>query len=61
MANLLPFQPNHRTHKRLREKREQEKRRLIAKIGINQEDAPLFDEYLKFMVYSLGIGKNEPY
>ena len=49
--NILPFKPVHKTHERLRKKREAEKQRLIQKIGIHSEDAPLFSELLRFLAY----------
>ena len=49
--NLIPFKPNHRTHERNRLARVKERERLIKKIGVNPDDAPLYDEELKFMVY----------
>ena len=51
MADLIPFTPNHKTAERLRAKRQATKQRLIEKIGINHDDAPLFDEYINFMVH----------
>ncbi len=48
---ILPFKPVHRTYERLRKKREAEKQRLIEKIGIRNEDAPLFSELLRFLAY----------
>jgi hypothetical protein len=48
---VLPFRPNQRTYERQRRARAKERERLIAKIGIRAEDAPLYDEYLSFMVY----------
>lgn len=49
--NVIPLRPNAKTHERLRRQREQTKQRLIAKIGINLEDAPLYDEELRFLAY----------
>jgi len=49
--NILPFKPVHKTHERLRKKREAERQRLIGKIGIRNEDAPLFSELLRFLAY----------
>jgi len=49
--NLIPLKSNARTHKRLREARQADKLRLIAKIGIELEDAPLFNEELRFLAY----------
>ena len=51
MPNLIPMKSNARTHKRLREAREADKLRLITKIGIELEDAPLFNEELRFLAY----------
>jgi hypothetical protein len=54
---VLPFTPNYHTAKRLKAKREAEKKCLIAKIGINPADAPLFDEELAFMAYMASLGQ----
>ena len=51
--NLIKFKANSRTHERRRKAREQERMRLIRKIGIRPEDAPLFSEELRFMVYQM--------
>lgn len=51
MGEIVKLQANYFTHRRMREKREAAKRRLIQKIGIRSEDAPLFDEMLKMMAY----------
>jgi hypothetical protein len=53
--NVLPFKPVHKTHERMRNKREAEKQRLIQKIGICNEDAPLFSELLRFLAYEESI------
>lgn len=55
---IIPLKPNSRTHDRKRRIREQEKQRLIRKIGIDLEDAPLFDEELRFMVYEAQTRQN---
>ena len=57
MPNLIPFTPNHRTAARLKAKREAAKRRLIERIGINREDAPLYDEELAFWAYQESLKK----
>jgi len=51
MGDIVPLKPNAKTHERRRREREQEKQRLIARIGINPDDAPLFDEELRFLAY----------
>ena len=43
--NILPVKPVHKTHERLRRKREAEQQRLIGEIGIRSEDAPLLKIY----------------
>ena len=50
-ATVLPIRPNARTHERLRRQRQADRDRLIARIGIRHEDAPLFDEELRFLAY----------
>ena len=45
-ATIHQFRPNARTHDRLRRQRQEAKDRLVAKIGIRLEDAPLFEEEL---------------
>ena len=57
MTNLLPLKPNHRTAQRLREAREREKDRLIKQIGINHEDAPLYEEELRLLAYERSLGR----
>ena len=43
------------TYQRQRAYREAEKLRLVMKIGIKPEDAPLYSEELRFMVYQAGL------
>jgi len=54
---ILQLKPNHITHRRLRERREREKARLIRKIGVRLEDAPLYDEQLRFLAYEESLRK----
>jgi hypothetical protein len=54
---ILQLKPNHITHKRLREHREKEKLRLMRKIGVRLEDAPLYDESLRFLAYEESLRK----
>ena len=42
-ATVHPIRPNSHTHERLRRQRQEVKDRLVAKIGIDPDDAPLFD------------------
>jgi hypothetical protein len=58
MADLIPFKPNQKTYDRMRQKREQEKKRLINKIGVCHQDAPLFSEWIRFLAYCESIGRN---
>ena len=55
--NLIPLKPNARTHQRLREAREADKLRLIARIGVHLADAPLFEEELRFIAYQESLRK----
>ncbi len=52
---VIPFKPVYRTLERLRKKRELERERLIAKIGMRYEDAPLFAEELRFLAYEASL------
>lgn len=56
---IVAFAPNHRTHERKRHTREAEKARIIQKIGMNPDDAPLFEEELRFMAYQASMDKSE--
>jgi hypothetical protein len=55
MGDLIAFRANLRTYQRQRAYREAERLRLIMRIGIDPQDAPLFDEELKFMVYQASL------
>jgi hypothetical protein len=55
--NLIPLAPNARTHERKRLARQQERERLIRRIGIRLEDAPLYSEELRFLAYMESLGK----
>jgi hypothetical protein len=55
--NLIPLAPNARTHERKRLARQKERQRLIDRIGIRLEDAPLYNEELRFMAYQESLGK----
>lgn len=50
-ATVHPFQPNARTHERRRRERQATRQRLLARIGIRHEDAPLYDEQLMFLAH----------
>jgi hypothetical protein len=50
-ATVHPIRPNSRTHERLRRRRKEAKDRLVVRIGIDPDDAPLFDEELRMMAY----------
>ena len=50
-ATVHRLQPNVRTHERRRLRREEAKARMIARIGIDPADAPLYDEELRLMAY----------
>jgi hypothetical protein len=54
---ILQLKPNHTTHRRLRERWERERLRLIRKIGVRLEDAPLYDEQLRFLAYEESLRK----
>ena len=54
---ILKLKPNHITHRRLRERRERERLRLIRKIGVRLQDAPLYDEQLRFLAYEESLRK----
>ena len=54
---VLRLKPNHITHKCLRERREKDKLRLIKRIGVQIEDAPLHDEQLRFLAYEESLRK----
>jgi hypothetical protein len=54
---LLPFRANQRTYERQRQARAKERERLIKRIGIRAEDAPLFSEELRFLAYQESKGK----
>ena len=41
-ANVHPIKPNSHTHERLRRQRQEARNRLVARIGMRMEDAPLF-------------------
>jgi len=56
---VIPFRPNQKTYERQRKARAQERDRIIKKIGIKLEDAPLYDEYLAFMVYQAMRGDQQ--
>ncbi len=51
MGDALVLKPNHFTYKRMRERREKERDRLCRKIGVQLEDAPLYDEELRMAAY----------
>jgi hypothetical protein len=55
--NLIPLKPNSRTHERLRLARKLELQRFINRIGINLEDAPLFDEEIRLAAYQESLEK----
>ncbi len=50
-ATVLPIKPNSHTHERLRRQRQEARNRLISRIGMRIEDAPLFEEELRMMAY----------
>ena len=50
-ATVYPIRPNSRTHDRLRRQRQEARSRLISRIGMRMEDAPLFEEELRMMAY----------
>lgn len=52
---VLPFKPNHHTHERKRQQREATRQRLIQHIGYKLEDAPLFEEELRFFAYVMSL------
>lgn len=56
-ATIHPIRPNSRTHDRLRRRRQEAKDRLISRIGMRMEDAPLFDEELRMMAYEESLKK----
>jgi hypothetical protein len=51
MGALLEFKKVLKTYQRERAHREAEKMRLIARIGINPDDAPLYDEELRLLAW----------
>lgn len=55
--NLIPLKPNHRTADRERKRRLAERDRLIAKIGIDPDVAPLYSEELRFLAYQESLRK----
>lgn len=57
MADILQFKANLKTYQRQRTYREAERLRLMAKIGINPEDAPLYSEELRFLAYQASLPK----
>lgn len=56
-ARVLPLKPNWRTHERQRRERLATRDRLIARIGINPADAPLFSEELRMMAHLESLKK----
>ena len=50
-ATVHPIKPNSHTHDRLRRQRQEARSRLISRIGMRMEDAPLFEEELRMMAY----------
>ena len=55
MTVVISLKPNTRTHERTRRSRELERERLIRRIGIRQEDAPLYSEELRFWAYEASL------
>lgn len=50
-ATVHFLKPNARTHERRRRQRQATRQRLLARIGVHHENAPLFDEELVFLAY----------